>query len=281
MNKKSLSLQGLKWNPFSPELPAEALLMTPRIELFAWRIENMTREGGFALITGASGMGKSVSLRLVSERLRMSPDLQVAELSRPQARLSDFYRELGYLFGVPLVPHNRWGGAKALREKWLAHMETTRLRPVLLIDEAQETHASVLNELRLLSSANFDSRSLLTVVLCGDQRLLAKLQEPELVPLGGRIRARLLLEPQTPEELGEHLRAAMAAAGNAKLMTDELVDTLAEHAAGNWRAMVTSANELLAVGTQQEVAQLDEKLYLEVFSAPPRGRTAAKKERRR
>jgi type II secretory pathway predicted ATPase ExeA len=68
----------------------------------------------------------------------------------------------------------------------------------------------VLNELRLLSSSNFDSRNLLTVVLCGDQRLLAKLQDPELLPLASRIRVRLLVESQQPQELREHLTKAIA-----------------------------------------------------------------------
>ncbi len=280
MNKKLLSLYGLKWNPFSPELPSEALMMTPKTELFAWRIENLTREGGFAVISGISGAGKSVVLRLVAERLSTCNDLVVAELSRPQAGLADFYRELGHVFGVPLAPHNRWSGASLLRERWLTHIDTAHLRPVLLIDEAQETNSFVLNELRLLSSANFDSRCLLTVVLCGDQRLLSMLQEPELVPLASRIRARLLLEPQMPQELVEHLRAAMAAAGNAKLMTDDLTHTIAEHAAGNWRTMMTTGYELLAAGLHNEAAQLDEKLYLEVFAAPPRRKAKSSEKRR-
>ena len=44
--KKLLALWGLKWNPFSPELPSEGLLMTPRIDHFAWRIEQLVQEGG-------------------------------------------------------------------------------------------------------------------------------------------------------------------------------------------------------------------------------------------
>ena len=64
--KRMLSLYGLKWNPFSPELPNEGLLMTSKIEHFAWRVEQMVQEGGFALITGDSGTGKSVALRIVA-----------------------------------------------------------------------------------------------------------------------------------------------------------------------------------------------------------------------
>ncbi len=54
------------------------------------------------------------------------PDLTVGAITHPQSNLADFYREMGDLFGVPLRPHNRWGGFKALREAWFAHLESTR-----------------------------------------------------------------------------------------------------------------------------------------------------------
>ena len=124
MNRKLLALYGLKFNPFAPELPTEALWIAPEVENFLWRIQfALVREGGFALITGESGSGKSVTLRLLSERLAAEPDLVVGAISRPQANVADFYRELGELFGVPLRPHNRWGGAKALRERWTLHLD--------------------------------------------------------------------------------------------------------------------------------------------------------------
>jgi general secretion pathway protein A len=69
MNKKLHALYGLKWNPFSPELPTEALLVPAKVESFCWRVENsLVREGGFALISGDPGTGKSVVLRLLAER---------------------------------------------------------------------------------------------------------------------------------------------------------------------------------------------------------------------
>src|SRR5512134_834579 len=136
MNKTLLAVYGLKWNPFSPELPAEALYLPPRLADFFWRIEHVhVREGGFALIHGDPGTGKSVVLRALAERLERSSDLMVGVLTHPQSRLADFYRELGDVFGVALRPHNRWAGFKSLRERWLAHLEATRLRGVLLIDE--------------------------------------------------------------------------------------------------------------------------------------------------
>jgi general secretion pathway protein A len=265
--KKLLSLWGLKWNPFSPELPQEALRVSPQIENFAWRVEQLVQEGGFALITGESGTGKSVALRIVAGRLAILRDVLVGALERPQSRTADFYRELGDLFAVQLSPNNRWGGFRALRERWKTHLATTRIKPVLLVDEAQQMTPEVLSELRILSSADFDSTALLTVILAGDGRLLELLRHEDLIPLGTRIRTRLLLEAASREELSQLLAHALTKAGNSSLMTPELRDTLVDHSAGNYRLLMTTSAELLAYGMAHEVPQLDEKFFLEVFQA--------------
>jgi type II secretory pathway predicted ATPase ExeA len=285
MNKKLLSLYGLKWNPFSPDLPTEALYVSPRVESFCWRIEQgLVREGGFALIGGDPGSGKSVAMRILADRLEQVRDVTVGVLTHPQSSLADFYREMGEIFGVALRPHNRWGGFKALRERWQGHLDSTLLRPVLLIDEVQEMSATVLSELRLLGSTRFDSHNILSVVIAGDGQLTQKLRRPDLLPLGSRIRMRLLMEYVGRAELRQCLEHLLKTAGNPKLMTAELMSTLCDHAAGNYRVMTNMAAELLAAAVQKECTQLDEKLYLEVFAAPraaaksrPRAKTAARR----
>jgi len=271
MNQKLLALYGLKWNPFSPELPTEAIYVPAKMESFCWRIEHaQIREGGFAMIHGDPGSGKSIVLRLLAERLKKLPDITVGAINHPQSNLADFYRELGDIFAVPLKPSNRWGGFKALRERWLSHLEASRVRPVLLIDEAQEMTPQVLSELRLLASARFDSQPLLCIVMAGDARLVEKLRREELIPLGSRIRTRLATEFASREELLACLDHLTAGAGNASLMTPQLRHTLCDHAAGNYRILTTLAAELLAAAAQRDLPVLDEKLYLEVFAQPER-----------
>ena len=259
---------GLKWNPFSVDVPLEGMLATPAIEHFTWRVEQLSHEGGFALLTGEPGTGKSVTLRLVVKRLSLLRDLQVGVLTRPHGYVGDVYRELGELFGVTLSPHNRWAGSKVLRERWRAHIESTMFRPVLIIDEAQEMRPAVLSELRFLASAELDARALLTVVLAGDHRLSAMFRTPELVPLGSRVRVRLAIDAASSQELAESLRHALQAAGAAQLMTPALIEALSTHAAGNRRVLMNLGAELLAAAVREQRPQLDEQLFFQVCGTP-------------
>jgi hypothetical protein len=153
------------------------LLATPALEDFAWRIEHThVREGGFALITGVPGTGKSV----------------------------------------------------ALRNRWLAHLDASLMRPALLIDEARELAPAVLRELRLLASSQFDSSTLLSLVLAGDQRLTEPLRRDDLLPLGPRIRARMALEHASRDDLLACLAHLTASAGDPVLLNEPLAHALAD-----------------------------------------------------
>jgi general secretion pathway protein A len=281
VNNKMLALYGLKWNPFAVSVPTQALHVTPRLESFCWRVQQLTGDGGFALVTGASGCGKSATLRILSASLATQRDVTVGVISRPQANIADFYREMGELFAVELRPHNRWSGAKTLRQRWQAHIQSNLSRPVLLIDEAQEMQAPVLAELRLLTSANLDSDILLTIVLAGDARLTERLRAEEFLPLASRVRVRLAIERMPPQELQDCLRHALQQAGAPSLMTAEVIAAICDHAQGNLRTLMIMANDLLEAAAQREARQIDETLFFEICAVPAASEAKAAIRRRR
>jgi general secretion pathway protein A len=274
---------GLHFSPFRPDVPTDALHVSAALQAFLYRVQQQVRDGGFACITGPPGCGKSCALRLLIERVDDIKDATVGVLTRPQSNNADFYRELGHLFGVSLTPHNRWAGSKVLRQTWLAHIDQTRTRPVLIIDEAQEMKGPVLAELRLLTSMNLDARALLTVVLGGDDRLLGKFRTPDVAPIASRIRNRLELGVTPADEIRVALQRLLEHAGRPDLMTEGVLDAIAQHATGNLRAAVTMADNLLVHALQHDRTQIDEQAFFEVFKVPDEHRpnNTGKRSRRR
>ena len=268
-DKRLLAYYGLKYNPFLPDIPVDSLWHPPQTDAFIFRLENMTMNGGFALIAGEPGLGKSKALQTIAHQFNKLDEVVVGVMERPQSSVADFYREMGALFGVNLSPANRYGGFKDLRERWKNHIKTTLFRPVLLIDEAQEMLTGCLNELRLLNSMDFDSQNLLTTIICGDTRLPERFRTSALVALGSRIQSRLKFEPYSREELLDYIEHCLNQAGAPQLMTKPLIKALIEHCTGNLRVLNNMAAELLEVGVQKELSQLDEKLFIEIFSLKP------------
>jgi type II secretory pathway predicted ATPase ExeA len=85
MTPKLQALYGLKFNPFRPDVPVEALHTTPAVDAFLRRIELGLADGGYVMITGDPGTGKSVALRLLSKRLEVVPDIVVGTVEHPQS----------------------------------------------------------------------------------------------------------------------------------------------------------------------------------------------------
>ena len=108
MNTKLLALYGLKWHPFTTEVPTEAIHVPARLEHFCWRIEQgLIREGGFAMIHGDPGTGKSVALRLLAERLAPGGILHLATDWQPYAE-----QMLAVLSAEPLLANSAAGYAE-------------------------------------------------------------------------------------------------------------------------------------------------------------------------
>ena len=262
---------GLKWNPFASELPIGSLTASAELRSFFWRIENhMVRHGGFALVEGEPGSGKSAVLRMLADRLPAGDGLRVAALAHSTSRVSDFYQQMGELFGLSMPLHNRWRTFKALREVWLEHVEATRMRPLLLVDEAQDLPTNVFAELRLLSGAEFDSRAVLSAVFAADARIRPRLRTPELLPVASRIRHRHYILPSSEDELAALLDGLLADAGNPGLMTPALKQALCMQAAGNRRALMVMGDQLLAAAAEAGRSLLDEELFLQVFGDLPK-----------
>jgi general secretion pathway protein A len=238
-------LYGLKWNPFALSIPNEGLYRIPELDALSYRIRSSLHEGGFSLITGDPGTGKSCCSRLLCDDIAKQDGVLVTKITRPQSSITDLYRELSYVFESHFPFSNRFGGHIKLRDKWRMQMDNTTMKPVLIIDEAQDMRAHVMQEIKSLSSEALDSNILLTIILVGDLRLVAQLDQPELQPIRSRLRYRLVLADKVENDLMAIMLQTMRQAGCAQLMTESLVKIIVSKAMGNPRTMMTLANNCL------------------------------------
>ena len=166
------SLYGLKYNPFLPDLPPEALYDIPGTASFALRVRSMAEHGGFALITGEPGLGKSKTLQKIAHQLEQIPDLTVGVMQRPPKQAGRLFTgRWGSCSMSTCPPPTAMAASKPCETVGKRHCQSTLLKPVLLIDESQQVSTECLTELRILQSDRFDSKSLLFTILCGDNRL--------------------------------------------------------------------------------------------------------------
>lgn len=259
---KMLQFFSLRYNPFRPDVPASDLVLSQESKNFITRIEDLVLDGGFACITGEPGLGKSTLLRQIHEHMSKIPDINITELARPQSTIIDIYRELANGYGFEVNGFNRFTSFKKLRQNWKKHISTTDFRPIVLIDEAQHLSVSVLDELRIICSESYDSKRLITVVFAGDGRFLEKLGREELRPLASRISVKRSFYPLSPQELVSQVTDLIMRAGNPSLFETCVLESVANAAAGNIRAMVHSLASLLLAAYRSEAPVVNQSIFL-------------------
>lgn len=207
---------GLKQRPFSIAPDPRYLFMSERHrEALAHLLYGVQGGGGFVLLTGDVGAGKTTVCRCFLEQLPercnvayiFNPKLTVEELLKTVcAEFRIPYRHEGP--GVPTVKDY----VDALNE-FLLRTHGVRQTNVLIIDEAQNLSVRVLEQLRLLTNLETNERKLLQIILIGQPELRAMLTRPDLEQLAQRVIARYHLEALTEEETGHYVGHRLSVAG--------------------------------------------------------------------
>lgn len=204
---------GLNEAPFSIAVNPRYLYMSPRHrDALAHLLYGVGIGGGFALLTGEVGTGKTTINRCLLEQLPEATDLAVVlnpALSAVEllATVCDEF-EVVYPAGTDSLKTL----TDALHQFLLANHQRQR-RSVLLIDEAQHLEFAVLEQIRLLTNLETDAQKLLQIVLIGQPELGEKLARPELRQLNQRITARYNLQALSAAETQAYIRHRLGVAG--------------------------------------------------------------------
>lgn len=202
---------GLVRRPFemTPD-PAFLYLGEAHREGLATLVYGVQARKGFVLLTGEVGTGKTTLLHALLAQL--DRETLSAFIFNPRLDPLDFFRMLFDEYGIEKPCHTKAEFLLALNHFLIERLE--RDQPTLLIvDEAQNLSAEMLEEIRLLSNLETPTSKLIQIMLVGQPELWEKLARPELRQLRQRIVLRHSLRPFTAEETAQYVEERLRLAG--------------------------------------------------------------------
>ena len=204
---------GLTEAPFSIAPDPRYLYMSQRHqEALAHLLYGVNAGGGFVLLTGEVGAGKTTVCRCLLEQIPESCD--VAYIFNPKLTVAELLSTICLEFGITYPPGNT--SIKVFVDCINAYLLEANARgrhAVLIIDEAQNLSADVLEEMRLLTNLETSQRKLLQIILLGQPELAAMLERPELRQLAQRVVARYHLGALTRTEIAAYVRHRLDVSG--------------------------------------------------------------------
>lgn len=205
----------LKGAPFSIAPDPRYLFMSERHrEALAHLLYGIGSGGGFVLLTGEIGAGKTTVCRCFIEQI--PENCRLAYIFNPRLSVEELLLSVCDELRIELPPAATHIGLKGYVDainRYLLESHAQGLNNVLVIDEAQNLSAEVLEQLRLLTNLETSERKLLQIILIGQPELRAMLARPELEQLAQRVIARYHLGPLSEAETGAYVAHRLAVAG--------------------------------------------------------------------
>jgi len=207
---------GLKREPFSIAPDPRYLFMSERHrEALAHLLYGVNAGGGFVLLTGEIGAGKTTICRCFLEQIPRR--CNVAYIFNPKLTVTELLKSVCDEFHVP---YQHLGPGLATVKDYIDPLNQFLLKThavgqnnVLIIDEAQNLSAEVLEQLRLLTNLETSERKLLQIILIGQPELRTMLARPELEQLAQRVIARFHLQALSLEEARHYIQHRLTVAG--------------------------------------------------------------------
>ncbi|SDO74512.1 ExeA family protein [Desulforhopalus singaporensis] len=239
---------GLKEKPFTIAPNPNYLFMSEQHqEALAHLLYGLNSEGCIILLTGDIGTGKTTICRSLLQRLPQ--DTEVAVVFNPKQTITELLGSICEELGIKNIKEG--SSAKALVDALNEHLLNSHARgknTALIIDEAQNLDVEILEQLRLLTNLETDTRKLLQIVLIGQPELRTILQAPELEQINQRITTRYHLGPLCRADIDAYVEHRLAKAGIPpilKLFDQKALNYLAKTSRGIPRIINTLCDRAL------------------------------------
>jgi len=250
---------GLKERPFSIAPDPRYLYMSERHrEALAHLLYGVSGQGGFIVLTGEVGTGKTTICRCFLNQVPANTD--VAFIINPKLSARELMASICDELNITYPPSASIKILNDLINKYLLAAHADNRHTVLIIDEAQNLRIDVLEQLRLLTNLETSEKKLLQIILLGQPELREMLAQNDLRQLAQRVTARYHLHELNKVEVGAYAQCRLAVAGRrGRLFTIKAVNTLYKLSGGVPRLINLIADRALlgAYASQSEMVEAD------------------------
>ncbi|WP_158966882.1 ExeA family protein [Paraglaciecola sp. L3A3] len=258
-----LSYFGLNDNPFSIAPNPDYLYMSPRHkEALAHLIFGLRESGGFVMLTGEVGTGKTTVSRKLMQQL--PENTQVAMILNPTLSSLELLGTICNELGIEYK--EKHASLKYFTDQILAKLANNHehgINTVLIVDEAQHLLPEVLEQLRLLTNLETNREKLLKVVLIGQPELQQLLKRNELRQLAQRITARYHLLPLSKEEVSAYIGHRLGVAnGDISVFSKATIKTAFSISGGIPRVINLLCDRALTLTFTKQLPVVSEHLFI-------------------
>ena len=202
---------GMSSDPFRSDLDVKELMDLSGMKGAKERIQYALKIGGVCVITGEVGLGKSTALRATVAEFHPSQTV-VLNVIANTGSICEIYMMIAWELGLTISGTRRSLLVKHVKTALTELVTQKKQQFLLCIDEANLLRYEVLEELHTLTQFFFDSKNMLTIVLCGQNSLTDKLHARSSAALASRVVTRHHLQPlkigSTEEYLLHHVKLA-------------------------------------------------------------------------
>lgn len=219
MPKKTEDVSHFRTSPFAKTFPDDGVFSYSQYEELKKLLKRTTEERSLLLLTGQAGVGKTTALRAFTNELPTNK-YQVIYVGQDQEGVN-LSRRLASALGIP--PQRSKAHTWLLISQHLSdNLREQGKEVVLVVDEAHLLENSTLQDIRLLTNADFDRTSPLILFMVGQLSLRTRLKMAGQEALNQRLRFRYALEGLTEEETGDYIRHRIhIAGGDEDIFTDD------------------------------------------------------------
>jgi type II secretory pathway predicted ATPase ExeA len=249
------------------------------------RLDYMKDKGGFVLISGAPGVGKTTLARSFAESLD-TKFFKIAYAPLSTVTVIEFYRQLSFLLAGH-IPYRKDLLFRTIQEAIMEMAVNQKTIPIIIFDEAQYLKNENFFELQLISNFNFDSLSPALFILIAQPHLLERLKRPAFEAFYQRITLKINLQPFTLKEtqlfISQVIKNASAAAGTGftstsqhpnlqhdqhdqheDLFNQQAVELTFKRSKGIPRLITTIMEQALIYGAAHNIPTIDEKVICDI-----------------